>query len=104
MHKLFIVASCGDSRRKRAHMIAVSRSLIASEDWIATVEAALSTQLGQNLPLPRWSPSPLPAASEAAPNEAAARPVVDRLMMGMAGGRPTVAAPQPLFRSAQNRV
>ena len=73
-------------------MIAVSRSLIASEASIATVEAALSTQFGQNLPLPRWSPSPLPAASEAAPNEAAARPVVDRLMMGMASAGHSVAS------------
>ena len=72
-------------------MIAVSRSLIASEASIATVEAALSTHFGENLPLPRWSPSPLPAASEAAPNEAAARPVVDRLMMGMAGAGHSVA-------------
>ena len=72
-------------------MIAVSRSLTASEVSIVTVEAALSKEFGQNPPLPRWSPSPLPAASEAAPNEAAARPVVDRLVMGMAGAGHSVA-------------
>jgi hypothetical protein len=72
-------------------MIAVSRSLTASEVSIVTVEAALSNEFGENPPLPRWSPSLLPAANdaaaahEAALNEAAARPVVDRLVMGMAG-------------------
>ena len=45
-------------------MIAVSRSLTASEVSIATVEAALSTEFGQNPPLPRWSPSLLPAAND----------------------------------------
>ena len=44
-------------------MIAVSRSLTASEVSIVTVEAALSREFGQNPPLPRWSPSLLPAAA-----------------------------------------
>ena len=78
-------------------MIAVSRSLTASEVSIVTVKAALSREFGENPPLPRWSPSLLPAANdaaaanEAAPNEAAVRPVVDRLMMGMARAGHSVA-------------
>ena len=47
-------------------MIAVSRSLTPSDVSIVAVEAALSEEFRQNLPLPNWSPSFLPAANEAA--------------------------------------
>src|ERR1700722_4583733 len=68
-------------------MIAVSRSLTPPDVSIVTVEAALSEEFGQNPKLPNWSPSFLPAA-----NEAAAKPVVDRLLISMAGGGHSVAA------------
>ena len=69
-------------------MIAVSRSLTPSDVSIVTVEAALSEEFGQNPTLPNWSPSFLPAANEAA----AAKPVVDRLLIAMAGAGHSVAA------------
>ena len=69
-------------------MIAVSRSLTPSDVSIVTVEAALSEEFGQNPTLPNWSPSFLPAANEAA----AAKPVVDRLVIAMAGAGHSVAA------------
>jgi hypothetical protein len=69
-------------------MIAVSRSLTSPDVSIVTVEAALSEEFGQNPKLPNWSPSFLPAANEAA----AAKPVVDRLLIAMAGAGHSVAA------------
>ena len=69
-------------------MIAVSRSLTPSDVSIVTVEAALSEEFGQNPTLPNCSPSFLPAANEAA----AAKPVVDRLLIAMAGAGHSVAA------------
>jgi hypothetical protein len=69
-------------------MIAVSRSLTPSHVSIVTIEAALSDVLGRNPTLPRWSPSFLPAASE----PATAKPVVDRLLIAMAGAGHGVAA------------
>ena len=68
-------------------MIAVSRSLTPSDVSIVTVEAALSEEFGQNPTLPNRSPSFQPAA-----NEAAAKPVVDRLLIAMAGAGHSVAA------------
>ena len=69
-------------------MIAVSRSLTPSDVAIVTVEAALSEKSRQNLKHPNWSPSAPPAANEAA----AAQPVVDRLLIAMAGAGHSVAA------------
>jgi hypothetical protein len=73
-------------------MIAVSRSLTSSDVSIVTVEAALSQEFRQNLPLPNWSPSSLPAANDSAANVAVAKPVVDRLVIVMAGADHSVAA------------
>ena len=73
-------------------MIAVSRSLTSSDVSIVTVEAALSQEFRQNLPLPNWSPSSLPAANDSAANVAVAKPVVDRLVIAMAGAGHSVAA------------
>ena len=68
-------------------MIAVSRSLTPSDVSIVTIEAALSRKFWQNPPPPNWSPSLLQAA-----NAAAAKPVVDRLLIAMAGAGHSVAA------------
>ena len=68
-------------------MIAVSLSLTPSDVSIVTVEAAFSEEFRQNPTLPNWSPSFQPAA-----NEAAAKPVVDRLVIAMAGAGHSVAA------------
>ena len=67
-------------------MIAVSRSLTPSDVSIVTVETALSEEFGQNPALPNRSPSFLPAAN------GAAKPVVDRLLIAMAGVGHGVAA------------
>ncbi|HZZ25809.1 MAG TPA: hypothetical protein VFE60_26090, partial [Roseiarcus sp.] len=69
-------------------MIAVSRSFTPSDVSIVTVEAALSEEFGQNPTLPNWSPSFPPAANEAA----AAKPILDRLLIAMAGVGHSVAA------------
>jgi len=61
-------------------MIAVSRSLTPSDVSIVTVEAAIPQGFGQNPTLPNRSPSLLPTA-----HEATAKPVVDRLVIAMAG-------------------
>ena len=68
-------------------MIAVSRSLTPPDVSVVTVEAALSEEFGQNPTLPNWPPSFVPAA-----NEAAAKPVVDRLLISMVGAGHSVAA------------
>jgi len=69
-------------------MIAVSSSLTPSDVSIVTVEAVLSQGFGRNLKHPNWSPSVPPAANEAA----AGKPVVDRLVIAMAGAGHSVAA------------
>jgi len=69
-------------------MIAVSSSLTPSDVSIVTVEAVLSQGFGRNLKHPNWSPSVPPAANEAA----AAQPLVDRLLIAMAGAGHSVAA------------
>jgi hypothetical protein len=68
-------------------MIAVSRSLAPPDVSVVTVEAALSEEFGQNPTLRNRSLSFLSAA-----NEAAAKPVVDRLLIAMAGAGHSMAA------------
>jgi hypothetical protein len=64
------------------------RSINLSEVSIVTVEAALSSEFEPSPVMPEWSPSFLPLAIE----PAAQRPVVDRLLIAMAGAGHGVAA------------
>jgi hypothetical protein len=69
-------------------MIAIPHSLRPSDVSIVTIEAALSEESGRNLKHPNWSPSLPPAANEGT----ASKPVVDRLLIAMAGAGHSVAA------------
>jgi hypothetical protein len=69
-------------------MVAVSRSLTPCDVSLVTVEAALPEAFRQNPTLPNWSPPSLPTANEAA----AAKPVIERLVIAMAGAGHSVAA------------